>query len=171
MKELDNYGLDEVDVQILTCLQRNARISNADIARELNMAPSAVLERIRKLELRGVISGYEARIAPKAIGLRLTAFIFIRTNERGWATATAEKVSQIAGVQEVHNLAGEDCYLVKLRVRDTEQLARILHEEIGAISSIASTRTTIVLGTVKESAQLPLNQLSDKRSNEGRKPA
>ncbi len=171
MKDPNYHGLDEIDVQILKFLQRNARISNADIARELDMAPSAVLERIRKLELRGVVLGYEARIAPKAVDLGLTAFIFIRTKERGWASTTAEKVSQITGVQEVHNLAGEDCYLVKLRVRDTEELARILHEEIGAIDSIASTRTTIVLGTAKESAQLPLNHLGGKRSIEGRKPS
>ncbi len=145
---------DSVDGQILTILQQNARISNAEIARQLSMAPSAILERIRKLESRGVIAGYEARVAPKAVGLGLRAFVFVRSDERAGAQDTGEKLTQFPEVLEVHHVAGEDCYLAKVRARDPEDLSRILRERFGSIPHLRSTRSTIVLDTLKESAQL-----------------
>jgi Lrp/AsnC family leucine-responsive transcriptional regulator len=148
--------LDEIDLQILTIVQQNARISNADIARQIEMAPSAVLERIRKLESSGVIQGYEARLNPANLELGLLAFIFVRTDERGGAPETARRLAEIPAVQEVHRVAGEDCYLVKVRTANTDALDTLLREDISGIEWIRSTRTTIVLGTVKETAQLPI---------------
>ena len=150
---------DSIDRRILAVLQSNARTSNAELARTLEMAPSAVLERIRKLEQRGVIQGYESRLAPRAIGLGLTAFIFVRSDEATGAISTGSALAAIPEVQEVHHVAGEDCYLVKLRARDTDDLARLLRERFASIPQIRSTRTTIALGTLKETAQLPLNHL------------
>ncbi len=75
---------------------------------------------------------------------------------------TGKVLSQIPEVQEVHNVAGEDCYLVKLRAIDTDDLARILREEIAAMPSVRSTKTTIVLETIKETAQLNLQHLLEK---------
>ena len=147
---------DATDRQILTLLQRHARIANADIARRLGMAPSAILERIRKLEARGVIQGYEARLSPKATGLGLLAFVFIRSDERAGAHDTGARLAAVPEVQEVHHVAGEDCYLAKVRARDPEDLGRILKERFGAIPQVRSTRSTIVLGTLKESAALPI---------------
>ena len=150
---------DSIDRRILAVLQANARTSNAELARLLEMAPSAILERIRKLEQRGVIQGYESRLAPKPIGLGLTAFIFVKSDEATGASSTGRALTEIPEVQEVHHVAGEDCYLVKLRAQDTDDLARLLRERFASIPQIRSTRTTIVLGTLKETAQLPLNHL------------
>ncbi|MBY0113055.1 MAG: Lrp/AsnC family transcriptional regulator [Phycisphaerales bacterium] len=148
--------LDDVDLHIVAALQANARTTNAELARELDMAASAVLERVRKLEARGVITAYEARVAPKSVGAMLTAFIFVRAEERPFTGETGKALAAVPQVQEVHNLAGEDCYLVKLRVRDTDELTRVLRERFSAIPSITSTRTTIVLETVKETGRLHL---------------
>lgn len=150
---------DTIDRRILAILQANARTSNAEIGRLLEMAPSAILERIRKLEQRGVILGYEGRIAPKAIGLGLTAFIMVRSDEAAGASSTGKALTEIPEVQEVHHVAGEDCYLVKIRARDTDDLARLLRERFASIPQLRHTRTTICLGTLKESSQLPLNHL------------
>ncbi len=155
-------NLDSVDHHILVALQSNARVSNADIARDLNMAPSAILERIRKLEQRGVLLGYEARISPKLVGLGLTALIFVRAEERTKAMKTGQLLAAISEVQEVHNVAGEDCYVAKVRVRDTDELAKLLREKISSIATVRSTRTTIVLETIKETAQLSLHNLQTK---------
>jgi Lrp/AsnC family leucine-responsive transcriptional regulator len=152
----DRYPMDDTDLHILASLQANARTTNADMARELDMAASAVFERVRKLEARGVITGYEARVAHKAVGLKLTAFVFVRAEERPFTGKTGQALAAIPNVQEVHNLAGEDCYLVKLRVRDTDDLTRVLREHFSAIPSITGTRTTIVLETVKETGALRL---------------
>jgi Lrp/AsnC family leucine-responsive transcriptional regulator len=148
--------INDLDRQILTILQGNARTSNAEIARKIGLAPSAVFERIRKLEERGVLQSYSARIDPRAVGLGLVAFTFVRSNDRPGGIQTAEKLAEIPEVLEVHHVAGEDCFLVKVRATDTEALGRLLRERLGKIGTITSTRTTIVLETVKETAELPI---------------
>lgn len=149
--------IDSLDRSILTILQSNARTPNSHIARDLGMAPSAILERIRKLEARGLIRDYEARLDAPALGLGLVAFVFVRADEvPGGEDPTGRQLAEIAEVQEVHHVAGEDCFLVKVRARDTAALGRLLRERIGAVPSVRSTRTTIVLETVKESARIPL---------------
>jgi Lrp/AsnC family leucine-responsive transcriptional regulator len=145
-----------MDIDITTILQENARTSNAEIARQVGLAPSAVFERIRKLEERGVLRGFRADVDPHAAGLALLAFVFVRSSERAGSVGTAQQIAQIPEVLEVHQVAGEDCFLVKLRAADTEDLGRLLREKFGTIPTVTSTRTTIVLETVKESAVLPL---------------
>ena len=148
--------IDEIDSEIVKMLQTNCRTSNAEIARQVGLAPSAVFERIRKLEERGVIRAYRADVDPKAIALGQLAFIFIRSNDRPGGDATAAKLAKIPEILEVHHVAGEDCFLVKARARDAEALGRLLRERLGAIASVSSTRTTIVLETVKETSELPM---------------
>lgn len=149
--------IDATDLQILKILQSNARTPNAEIARQVGMAPSAILERIRKLEQRGVIQGYEARIAPEALGLGMLAFVSVRSDERAGEECAGERLAAIPEVQEVHHIAGEDCYLIKVRVKDAKSLGRLLQERIKRVESVRSTRTTVVLDTLRESGQLPLD--------------
>lgn len=148
--------IDETDLRIVTLLQENARTPNAEIARRLGMAPSAILERVRKLEERGVIQGYAARVNPEAVGLGLTAFVFVRSNERVGHPETSRKLAELPEVQEVHHVAGEDCFLVKVRVANARALGTLLSERFGTVDTIVSTRSTIVMETVKETAALPL---------------
>lgn len=147
--------IDAQDREILNILQKNARTSNAEIARQLGMAPSAILERIRKLEARGVIRGYEARIDPEALGLDLLAYVFVREEEPEDNVRTGDLLARIPGVQEVHHIAGEDCFLVKVRTASARSLGRLLREEISAAGSVR-TRTTVVLETLYETARLPI---------------
>ena len=150
--------LDEVDHQILSLIHKNARISNAEIARKIGMVPSGVFERLRKLQEKKVILGYEAKLNPRALGLRLTAFIFVRTTDRVGSLDTAERLAEIPEVEEVHHIAGDDCYLVKMRASDAEDLGQILRRGLGAIDSVDSTRTTIVLKTLKEGGVVPVSR-------------
>jgi Lrp/AsnC family leucine-responsive transcriptional regulator len=148
--------IDDTDLQILTLLQDNARISNAEVARQVGLAPSATLERVRKLEGKGLVQGYIAHLAPKALGYPLLAFVFVRSDERIGDGTTGARLAAIPEVQEVHHIAGEDCYLVKVRAADPEALGRLLREKFGAVPAVRSTRTTIVLETIREDARLPL---------------
>ncbi|HEY6928373.1 MAG TPA: Lrp/AsnC family transcriptional regulator [Thermoanaerobaculia bacterium] len=148
--------INEIDMSILNILQKNARTSNAEIARQVGLAPSAVFERIRKLEERGVVLGYRAEINPKAVGLGQLAFTFVRSNDRPGGIGTAARLAEIPEVLEVHHVAGEDCFLVKARAADAEALGRLLREKLGEVESITSTRTTIVLEVVKETGVLPI---------------
>ncbi|HYW09317.1 MAG TPA: Lrp/AsnC family transcriptional regulator [Longimicrobium sp.] len=148
--------IDETDLRIVRSLQENARTSNAEIARRLGMAPSAILERVRKLEERGVIQGYAATVNPEALGLGLTAFIFVRSSERVGQPDTSRALAAMPEVQEVHHVAGEDCFLVKVRVANARALGALLSDKFGTIDTIVSTRSTIVMETVKETAALPI---------------
>ena len=151
--------IDATDREILEILQSDARISNAEIARQIGLAASAVLERIRKLEDRGVIEGYSTRIDPRQVGLGLTVFVSVRTSECGGGVD--EALSAIPEVLEVHDVAGEDCYLIKVRTKDTEALGQLLREKIKLIPKVLGTRTTVVLQTFKETNAVPLTWTDD----------
>jgi len=148
--------IDGIDAEILKILQENSRTSNAEIARQVGLAASAVFERIRKLEEKGTIRGYRAEIDPKSLDLGLLAFIFIRTSDRPGRVDTPEKLAGIPEILELHHVAGEDCYLAKVRVRDAEALGRLLRDKLSRVSTITSTRSTIVLETMKETTSLPV---------------
>jgi Lrp/AsnC family transcriptional regulator, leucine-responsive regulatory protein len=149
--------LDPIDLQILDQLQANAREAQVDIARAVGLAPSAVLERIRKLEARGVVRGYCAQINPKALGLGLLAFVAVRSDEASSDQGIAKALADCPEVLEVHHVAGEDCYLIKVRARDAEHLGQLLRNRFGRLAGVRSTRTTIVLETVKETSRLPVS--------------
>jgi len=148
--------LDPTDLEILRLLQADGRVSNAEIARGVGLAPSAVLERIRKLEARGTIKGYSAQLDPRPFGLGLVAFVFVRADEPVGAMDAGKRLAEYPEVQEVHHIAGEDCYLVKVRAEDPEALGVLLRERFGAVPGLRSTRTTIVLSTLKDSAEIPV---------------
>ena len=154
--------MDEKDAKILEILQRDGRVTNVELARAVELTPSATLERVRKLEERGLIKGYTTVLDPRAMGLGLVAFIFVRVDDRDdivpQAEGTAEALAELPSVQELHHLAGEDCFLVKVRARDTDDLYRVLRDEFGRFKSIRGTRTSIVLKTVKESGRLPVSR-------------
>jgi len=151
--------INEIDTKILNIVQKDARISNAEIARQVGLAPSAVLERVRKLEERGVIRGYAAEIDPTQVGFGLTAFVFVRTNE--CCSETDKFLAEIPEVLEVHDVAGDDSYLLKVRAKNTEELAKLLRERLKNVPNVASTKTTVVLQTIKETTALPLEKLSE----------
>ena len=153
--------IDPIDRRIIDALQRSGRVTQVEISREVGLAPSAVLERMRKLEARGVIQGYTALVNPKAAGLGMLAFIAVRTAEVAGEDKVGRDLANVPEVLEVHHVAGDDCFLVKIRARDAEHLGELLKTRIGRISGVRSTRTTIVLGSLKESLQLPLSQAGD----------
>ena len=151
--------LDAIDRRLLELLQTDGRMSNADLARTVRMAPSAVFERVRRLERDGVIRGYGARLDPRALERPLLAFVLVRTDERTGENTAGAALAAVPEVLEVHHVAGQDSYLVKVRVKDPEALGRLLRERFGAIEGVRSTQSTIALETLKESWSLPLEPL------------
>ncbi|MYZ60587.1 Lrp/AsnC family transcriptional regulator [Elizabethkingia anophelis] len=148
------YKLDEIDLKIVRLMQENARINNAELARILGMAPSAVLERVKKLEQKEVLISYHAKVNPSAVNQNLLSFIFIKANEIIGDEETGKLLAQIPEVLEVHDIAGDDCYIIKVRTSDTIALMNLMKRSLSSIPGIISTRTIIVLQTVKEDNQL-----------------
>ena len=148
--------LDEIDLKIVNILQSKARIPNVEVARQVGMAPSAVLERIRKLEKQGYINGYEVRLNPRRFNRAQVVFVMIQivlTEAEMIATALAA----IDQVQEVHLVSGADALLVKLRVADTDQLGQLLKAAIAPIAGVRATNSMLVMQTAKETAQFSID--------------
>lgn len=149
---------DSIDEHILTMMQENGRVAQAEMARAVGLAPSAVLERMRKLESKGVVRGFVAVLDPRAVDLGQLAFVAVRVSGTGEQEENAgARLAAVAEVLEVHHVAGEDCYLLKVRTRDAQHLGTLLRQRLGRIPGVVSTRTTVVLETVKETSRLPLS--------------
>ena len=147
--------LDKIDYQILRLLQENSNITNLSLSKKIGLSPAPTLERVKKLEQKGIIKSYTTRIDPAALNLKLLAFIFIKSNKRPGDTSIAKQISKIPEVLEVHHIAGEDCFLVKVRTQDAQSLLQLMRNQFGKIPNITSTKTTIVLDTSKEDNYLP----------------
>jgi Lrp/AsnC family leucine-responsive transcriptional regulator len=148
--------IDKISLEILNILQRKARIPNVEVSRLVGLAPSAVLERIRKMEKQGIIDGYEVRLNPKQFSRSQVAFIHVKvkvdkTEEIG------KSLAEIEEIQEVHFVSGTDSYLIKVRSEDTVALGQFLQEKVNTINGVVSTSTETVLRTVKETSRIPLS--------------
>ena len=149
--------IDDTSLHILKILQEKARISNVEVARQVGLAPSAVLERIKKLEKQGIIDGYEVRLSPEQFQRKLVAFIFVYAKENEDLQGTGNALAKINDIQEVHFITGEDCFLVKARVKDTADLDMLIRTRIAIIGKGCTTRTLISLNTHKETSRIPLD--------------
>lgn len=156
--------IDNTDVKLLNIIQQDAHLSNNDLAERVGLTKTAIFERIRKMEAAGIICSYETRLDPRKVGKSLVAFIFVRSDEPFASQTTGRALAKIPEVLEVHNIAGEDCYMVKVRVKDTDALGALLREKFAKIKSIRSTRTTIALDTLKESTYLPLQVMTEQEN-------
>ncbi|MZP30943.1 winged helix-turn-helix transcriptional regulator [Heliobacterium undosum] len=147
---------DAVDCRILQHLQRNGRVTQTELASLVGLSSPAVAERIKKLEEKGVIQGFQARLNPKALDLGLTAFISLRLDHPNSYQQFVEQIVGCPYILECHRVTGEDGFLLKIRVKDTMELEQILTTQILSLPGVSHTRTSIALATPKEETVLPL---------------
>lgn len=149
--------IDEISLQILKILQEKARIPNVEVSRKVGLAPSAVLERIRKMEKQGIIDGYEVRLNPERFNRSLVAFVYVAA-KASQTEKIGYKLAELSEVQEVHFITGRDSFFIKLRCKDTDALGQFLCQKIQTLDGVISTKTETVLSTVKETNRIPLTQ-------------
>lgn len=138
--------MDLVDQQLIDALRVDGRASYAELARLVGLSSSAVHERVGKLESTGVISAYRAVVAPTSIGLGVTAMVGIAPGENGRDDVIAAALEEMPEVESCYSVAGDDAFLVTLRVSSVDELHRSLGR-LRAIDGVARTRTTVVLAT------------------------
>ena len=146
--------MEEIDRQIVDLLARDGRMSFTDLARATGLSTSAVHQRVRRLEQRGVIRGYAAIIDYDSIGLPLTAFVSIKPIDPSEPDDAPERLAGITEIEACHSVAGEESHILKVRVARPGDLEDLL-ARIRAAANV-STRTTIVLSTPFE-ARPPAN--------------
>jgi len=157
----DNRYIDAKNVQIIYALQRNGRLSNLDLSETVRLSPSPCLRRVRLMEEAGVIRGYTADVDPKAVGLRITAFIRItlQRHDRDAVARFEAKVQDIDEILDCHLLTGEADYLLRVLVPDLDAYEGFVRNRLHGIPGINSITTSLVYGTVKSSRVFPLGQL------------
>jgi Lrp/AsnC family leucine-responsive transcriptional regulator len=154
--------MDAVDEEIVDLLQRDARTTQQEIARAVSLSQPSVADRIRKLEERGVITGYFARVDPAKLGKDITAFIGVGIEHPKYFEAFARRVLALPEVLECHRVAGEESYVLKVRTQNTRTLDELLVEQLRTIPGVTRTQTTIVLASIKESSHLRISNRPSK---------
>lgn len=144
--------MDDLDKSILGELQKNGKLSIAELGRIIGLSTSATAERVKKLEQEGVIKGYAAIIDAEKVGMDITAFISVPVGNKPIAEM-AEVISSIPQVQECHKVTGNTCFLIKVKTRNTKELEHL----IDRINRTApNTYTYMVLSTAKETTWVEL---------------
>ena len=141
--------MDSTDAAILNELKNNARIANLDLAKKVHLSPSAVLERVRRLRANGIIRGFQTRFDCVKLGCGLTVLIELRTLQNIGTDGIGRQLAEIPEIVEIHEVAGEYDYLLKVVTANSETLGALLGR-IGRIPGIRSSRTTLIIDTVKE---------------------
>ena len=151
--------MDPLDKSILEILQQRGRITNVELAKKNNLSPSSMLERVRRLEEKGVIKGYRADLDPKALGYQVRAMVLITLSHHQMGSIDAFEAS-IRAIPEVSccfHLTGQYDYLVHLVVRDIDHLGEVIKHTIGGISGVEKQETLLVLSTIKENTGYSLD--------------
>ncbi|WCE05810.1 Lrp/AsnC family transcriptional regulator [Pseudoxanthomonas sp. JBR18] len=154
----EKVELDRTDLRLLALLQTQGRASNADLAAQINLSPSACLRRTQRLEAAGVIAGYGARLDARALGLGLQAFVRVQLAEHD-SPAIDRFAAAVTSWDEVvacHALTGDMDYLLHVAVRDLDHFSRFLLDKLLAASGVSDVNSSFVLRTVKDAAGLPL---------------
>lgn len=149
--------MDSLDYRIVDMLQRDGRATQLEISRSVGLSQPAVAERIRKLEERGVIIGYTARVDATKLGKDITAFIGVNIEHPKYFEGFAKKVMAMPEVLEAHRVAGQDSYILKVRTANTRTLDQLLVETLRTISGVTRTHTTIVLTSIKEETHVQVS--------------
>lgn len=152
--------LDAIDYAILRELQHDGCMTNAELARRLNLSPPAVHARVKRLEEQGFILGYVARFDRERLGFDMLCFIQISLQlhqvEQVMHFRTA--IQQLPEVLECHHVTGEYDYLLKIVVRNRQELERLVMEKLTPIPGVARIHTSLVFSEIKASTELPLSQ-------------
>jgi Lrp/AsnC family leucine-responsive transcriptional regulator len=155
----DRLALDDLDLRLLHALQTNARSTYAELGAFVGLKPPAVHERVKRLESRGFIRGYAARLDAKALGLGLVAFVSAYTTSDVTYERFTSAVAALPEVLEVHSVAGEETFVLKVVTRSTAHLDEFL-TRLKAVPGIGRTKTTIVLSTPFEREGIALTELT-----------
>jgi len=148
-------GVDETDRQLVEALRSDARASYAQLGRLVGLSAPSVQERVRRLERRGIITGYHATIDQRLAGLAVTALVGVHQTESAELADVAARLATVTEVEDCFFVAGDNAFIVKVRVPDVAGLEATIGR-LQRVDGVALTRTTVVLSTKWEHRQVPL---------------
>jgi len=152
-------NLDEIDLQILRTLQKNAKLTTKELAEAVHLTPTPVFERQRRLERQGYIKKYVAVLDPEKLGMGLQVFCKVKLKQINHeiAEAFARRIMRIAEVTECYNTSGAYDFLLKVRARDMKQYQEFILTKLGEIDSVGSIESMFVMSEVKQNYGISIN--------------
>ena len=150
--------LDETDERILRILQDDGRITNADLAKAIELSPPSALQRVRRLERAGYVKKYTALLDPEKLGYSITvwALISLSLHQGLPVDAFRKGVEEIPEVVECYNVSGEFDFLLKILVQDIRSYERLMHDKLSRIEGVSKLHSCFVLGTSKQTTEVPI---------------
>jgi len=150
--------VDGTDLKILHELQRNAKLTNAELAERISLSPSPCLKRVKQLEKSGLINSYVALLNPASIGLNLNVFIFISLKAQGRKLLSEfeDRITSYDEVMECYLMTGEDDYLIRVAVPDVPALERFIVDKLSPMPEVEKIRSSMALKQVRYKTALPL---------------
>ncbi len=151
--------IDHIDQNILEILQRNAKITNAALSKEVGLSPAPTLERVKKLESSGIIKSYHAEINKKEMGLGVAIYLqaSLKGSHKETIASFTKKIQEIQEIVECHHVTGSSDFLIKILSKDIESYNRFVLEKLIDIEEIGQLHSMVVLSTLKDSKVLPIN--------------
>ncbi len=150
--------IDKIDKKILEILQRNAKITNAQLSKEIGLSPAPTLERVRKLESKGIISGYNAKLDMSKIGLGVSTFVMVtlKGHNKKNLVSFLDKIKDVNNVIECHHITGSADFILKVVSQNIESYQELMLETVSEIEVTDSLQSMVILSTFKDSKVMPI---------------
>ena len=150
--------IDKTDKKILEILQRNAKITNAKLSKEIGLSPAPTLERVRKLEAKGIISGYNAKLDMSKIGLGVSTFVMVtlKGHNKKNLVSFLDKIKDVNNVIECHHITGSADFILKVVSQNIESYQELMLETVSEIEVTDSLQSMVILSTFKDSKVMPI---------------
>ncbi|CAB1079848.1 hypothetical protein D1AOALGA4SA_7550 [Olavius algarvensis Delta 1 endosymbiont] len=150
--------MDHLDRKILGAFQKDARVKNADLARELGVAPSTMLERVRRLEDRGYFDGFKALVNPEKLGLDVQALISVSLGQHSTQTIRPfeEAVKSIPNIMVCYHVTGRFDYMLHIVAKNLKELGTLVKEQIASLPGVGKTETFLIFSEIKNENGYPM---------------
>ena len=160
LEYLSMSELDQVDLKLLEVLQQNAKLTTKEIAQEVNLSPTPVYERLRRMEREGVIKNYVALVDAEKLGKGLVVFcdITLKEHTKEIGHQFVQEIMSLTHVSECYNISGDYDFRLKVVVRDMKHYQEFVLNDLGSIKNIGSAHSTFVMGVIKRDTAVPLNK-------------
>lgn len=154
-------SLDKIDIKLLQCLQNNSRLTSKELAQEVDLSPTPVYERVKRLEREGYIRRYVAVLDPEKLNLGFIVYVNVKLSRQDHQSAKdfIDAIKDLPEVTECYSVTGQFDYLMKLHAPNMRYYRNLVLDVLGCIDAVASVESTFVLGEVKRTTNLPLNQI------------
>ncbi len=152
------YNLDSIDLKLLEILQQNGKLTTKELAQKVNLSPTPVYERIKRLEKAGIIKHYAAIVEAEKLGKSLTVFcnVKLREHTKEIGNQFVKDIAALKQVTECYNISGDYDFMLKIVTTNMKQYQEFVINDLGSVKNIGNTHSTFVMGVIKHSYAIPL---------------